>query len=387
MKTQTLQNPRFRLLPEDRYLGWTPYAWLVYFPTIFIFPALEHAGAGTWTLTALAGIVFLPLYFRGHWARGREMYAIVGVITALGVVLVPTNGAGGVFFIYAASFAATIRPARRAIGLLALLCAIVVLEMVFTRAPIVAWIWEIVFVVLIGGVNIHYAGVREMNKQLFLAREEIEHLATVAERERIARDLHDLLGHTLSLITIKASLASRVIQRDPERAAAEIRDVERISRDALGEVRAAVTGYRTAGLARELANAAQMLETAGVTMRPSIASVSLAPTEEAVLALALREGVTNVVRHARARTCSISLDSADGTHILCIEDDGCGKRAADGNGLTGMRERLAILGGTVTIESGAGTRLSVAIPQAGDTTLSFPATVASCQEIRERATW
>lgn len=395
VKTPTVQGSRFRLLPDDKYLGWTPYAWLVYFPTLFVFPALVHASVRTWTLTILAGVVFLPLYFRGYWVRGKELYAIIAVIAALGVALVPINTAGGEFFIYSAAFAGAVRPPRRALQLLALLCSTVLAETIILHSPVTTWGWEVVSIILIGGVNIHYAGVGEMNKKLFRAREEIEHLATVAERERIARDLHDLLGHTLSLITIKASLASRVIERDPERAAAEIRDVERISRDALGEVRAAVGGYRTAGLARELANAGQILDAAGVTMHTSIESVSLAPTEEAVFALALREGITNVVRHARAGTCNISLDSVDGTRTLCIEDDGCGKQAGDGNGLTGMRERLAILGGTVTTraaaESGPGTRLHIAIPPASNATLSFPATGSSsqesCEETRPVSAW
>ncbi len=374
MEAHALKSLRFRLLPEDRYLGWTPYAWLVYFPILFLFPALEHAGARTWVLTTLAAVVFLPLYFRGYWSRGKELYAIIAVIAALGVALVPLNSAGGTFFIYAAAFAGFVRPQRRAIQLLVSLCAVIVAETAILHSPVTTWAWEVVFVVLIGGVNMHYAGVREMNKQLFRAREEIEHLATVAERERIARDLHDLLGHTLSLITIKASLASRMIDRDPDRAAVEIRDVERISREALCEVRTAVAGYRTAGLARELANVESMLGAAGIIMHASIDPVTLAPAEEAVLALALREGVTNVVRHARAQTCSIALHIVNGARVLDVGDDGCGKHTADGNGLTGMRERVAILGGAVTTaitELNTGTRLRIEIPQITDAVLPF----------------
>ncbi|MGI8508122.1 MAG: sensor histidine kinase [Gemmatimonadaceae bacterium] len=367
MTTPTVQGSRFRLLPDDKYLGWTPYAWLAYFPTLFLFPALLHSGPRTWLLTTLAGIVFLPLYFRGYWARGREKYAIIAVIAALGVALVPINAAGGVFFIYAAAFAGHVRPQGQSVQLLAALCITIVIETLILQSPPTTWIWELMFVIIVGGVNVHYSGVHEMNKTLFRAREEIEHLATVAERERIARDLHDLLGHTLSLITIKAALASRVIDRDPERAAAEIRDVERISRDALSEVRSAVAGYRSAGLARELANAELMLDASGVRMSASMEAVSLSSMEEAVFALALREGVTNVVRHAEASTCRISLGVTDGTRTLRIEDDGCGKHAADGNGLTGMRERVAILGGTVTAEFGSGTRLRITIPVTSET--------------------
>lgn len=373
---RTDQIRRFRLLPEDRFVGWTPYVWLAYFPTLFLAPALDHAAARTWVITIIAGIVFLPLYFRGYWARGREMYVIVALIAALGVAVIPINGAAGVFFIYAAAFAGFVRPAWRAALILAVLCAVILVQMLVAHIPFGTWAWEIFFAVLVGGANIHFGGVREANKKLFRAQEEIEHLATVAERERIARDLHDLLGHTLSLITIKASLASRMIDRDPDRAAVEIRDVERISREALGEVRAAVAGYRTAGLAAELANVESMLGAASVTMHAFIDPTTLAPTEEAVLALALREGVTNVVRHARAQNCSITLKVTDGARVLCIEDDGRGKHAADGNGLSGMRERLAILGGTVTTESNNGTRLRVVIPMPSNHALPFVSVTA-----------
>nr|MDQ3081898.1 hypothetical protein [Gemmatimonadota bacterium] len=97
----------FRLLPNDRYIGWTPYVWLVYFPTLFLQPALEGAPRATWVMTSVVGVFFLPLYFRGYWARNTEAYVIVAAITALGALLVPFNSSGFVLFIYAAAFAGT----------------------------------------------------------------------------------------------------------------------------------------------------------------------------------------------------------------------------------------------------------------------------------------
>ncbi|HEY5087203.1 MAG TPA: sensor histidine kinase, partial [Gemmatimonadaceae bacterium] len=356
---------RFRILPPDPEIGWTPFAWLIYFPVLFMWPALGHAGAGVWIATIAGALVFLPLYFRGYWCNGwREKYWIIAAIATLGMLLTPINAGAPVLTVYASSFAGVVRPARRAAQLIALIIAAALLEAFLLHLPPEVWIWQVVISAVIGFTNSHFAKVRETNSKLRRAHEEIEHLAKLAERERIARDLHDLLGHTLSLITLKASLASRLADRDPARAAAEIRDVERISRDALTEVRAAIAGYRDTGLSNQVTSAESMLQAAGVDMYTNIEPVTLSPAEEAVLSLVLREAVTNIVRHAHAARCDITLSSVDGVRTLCIEDDGHGKNAPDGNGVTGMRERVKSLGGTLAIESSPGTRIRVTLAPA-----------------------
>ncbi len=203
-----------------------------------------------------------------------------------------------------------------------------------------------------GSVNIHFAQRNQANRQLRMAQDEIEHLARVAERERIARDLHDVLGHTLSVVILKSELASKLIGNDPDRAANEIRDVEQISREALAEVRNAIGGYRAGGLEAELVRAASTLKTAGVAAECQSVHVSLSPAQETVLALAVREAVTNVVRHARARRCLLRLEQVDGNCLLEIQDDGCGGSQGEGNGVRGMRERVEALGGTLQRETG-----------------------------------
>jgi len=198
---------------------------------------------------------------------------------------------------------------------------------------------------------------------LLRAQEEIEHLAKVAERERIARDLHDVLGHTLSVIALKSELASKLMERDPQQAGNEIREVEQISRQALSEVRDAIRGYRAKGLAAELAQAKTTLETAGLTVQCDAAStVQLPPMQESVLALAVREAVTNVVRHAGARTCRLRLEQENGSCRLEIQDDGRGGSSLEGNGLRGMRERVQMLGGTLDRISDDGTTLTITLP-------------------------
>jgi two-component system sensor histidine kinase DesK len=223
--------------------------------------------------------------------------------------------------------------------------------------------YSALFPVIIGAGNTFFAERNRMNRKLRKASEEIEHLAKVAERERIARDLHDVLGHTLSVITLKSELAGKLIDRDPQRAGKEIREVEEISRQALSDVRDAIRGYRSKGLAAELAQAKCTLETAGVAVHcDASTNMKLPAMHEGVLTMAVREAVTNVVRHAQAHACSLRLEQQNGSCRLEIEDDGRGGSPGEGNGLRGMRERVEMLGGTLTRDSHAGTRLTITLP-------------------------
>jgi two-component system sensor histidine kinase DesK len=224
------------------------------------------------------------------------------------------------------------------------------------------WIPGILFTIIIGAVNIHFAERRRENAELRMAREEVEHLAQIAERERISRDLHDVLGHTLSVIVLKSELASKLADKDPERAAQEIRDVERISREALAQVRSTVRGYQSRGLMAEVDQAKSALQAAGVAVHCDLSSPGLAPTHEGVLALALREAVTNVIRHAGASSCTLSLNRVNGSCRLEIADDGNGKHGREGVGLSGMRTRVEALGGTLERETSSGTRLIITLP-------------------------
>jgi two-component system sensor histidine kinase DesK len=222
---------------------------------------------------------------------------------------------------------------------------------------------------MIGGGNIFFAQHRRSEAKLRLANEEIEALAAVAERERIARDLHDVLGHTLSVIVLKAELAGRLLDQNGAdaalRARREMADVESTGRVALAEVREAIGGYRSRGLACEIESARHTLAAAGVALHADaseMSSVRLSAAEETVLALALREAVTNIVRHAHARTCHLRFAAQDGVRRLIIEDDGDAAAIREGNGLRGMRERIEGLGGRFALEHGQGTRLEFHLP-------------------------
>jgi two-component system sensor histidine kinase DesK len=285
-------------------------------------------------------------------------------MAAIGCAFLPTHPGAPVFFIFAASFAAEIDGTTRTTTIVvAVLCVALLAEALFFNVPLVAWVWGVVFAVLVAALNLNQAQANRMNAKLRLAQHEIEHLAKVAERERIARDLHDVLGHTLSLIVLKSELASKIAERDPARAAGEIRDVERIARDALTQVRSALAGYRAAGLERELESARDVLTSAGIEVAIAREGAKLSPSEEAVLSLAVREAVTNVIRHARASTCTIRISGdADGTRRVDVIDNGLGTRGERGLGLQGMHERVAAIGGTLSVTSAGGTHVAIALP-------------------------
>lgn len=353
-----------RLFPHDNDLGWTPFAWLVYIIPFLLTPAM-HApqnNAAGWMRYSLATLVFVALYFRAYWVRGRELMLITAATAAMGIAFWPMSYGAGAFFIYAASMLGQFAPQRVAVPGVLIITLIAVVEAVVLRRDAFTSSWPPVFTLLIGGINIHYAQVGRANARLRLAREEIEHLAKVAERERIARDLHDLLGHTLSLVILKSELASKLSERDPARARDEIRDVERIAREALAEVRSAVIGYRSGGLQAELQHARNALGSAGVSFECNPPKEQLPPAHEAVLCLAVREAVTNIVRHAGARSVRASIDIANDVCTLTIADDGRGGDAPFGSGLTGMRERVEVLGGSLTRDGRRGTTLTVTLP-------------------------
>jgi two-component system sensor histidine kinase DesK len=208
-----------------------------------------------------------------------------------------------------------------------------------------------------------FFAVIKANRELLEARIEVARLASENERNRIARDLHDLLGHSLTTITIKAGLARRLSVRDPDRAATEIGEVEELARRSLADVRAAVSSYREVSLAGELATGRELLRAAGIDAHLPTATDVVAPEYQVLFGWVIREGLTNVVRHAGATRCTITFDRTS----VEIVDDGIGSGGPAGNGLTGLRERVTAGGGVVEAGklSPSGWRLRVDMPASG----------------------
>ena len=203
--------------------------------------------------------------------------------------------------------------------------------------------------------------------ELRSARAEVSRLAIADERLRISRDVHDILGHSLSVIALKAQVARRLMHSDPDAAAEAMGDVESVARESLAEVRAMVTGYRQRSLADELQGARDVLDAAGIAFAVTRDSFVPPAPVDSLLAWTVREGVASVLRHSRAHHCEISLETSNGGFTVAIVDDGVGGVAnAGGSGLHGLRERVGAAGGHVEAGPGdrGGFRLQAYVPQA-----------------------
>ena len=366
MRLEDLPAFARRLLPPVVEPGTMPFMSLFYlfFPLMpLVVPEFPQPD---WLLTFVAIATFLPLYFAFYWLRGWRRIGVLAAIAALGCALFPANTFSNTFVIYATVLAAFL-PVRTMI-VVVLASQLGLGLAAATIAPPKFVQFYVVINMVTGGLaaicNRFYIANARKNQALRLSQEEVQRLARVAERERIGRDLHDVLGHTLSVVALKSELAVRLFERDPQAAAQEMREVERVAREALGQVRRAVAGMRALGLRAEFANARLALAAVEVDFEYRADDLALHPEIETALALALREAATNVIRHAGARRCRADLGRAGDDVALSIVDDGLGGARTDGNGLRGMRERIEALGGRLEIvsDSGLGTQLSIRVP-------------------------
>ncbi len=307
-------------------------------------------------------VIFLPLYFWAFWLRGWKAALPIAGMATLGLLATPFNTSASIFVLYASGVAGFLGNAKRSVAALAIIIAAVALQSWLLGYDVGYWAPLIVLAVVFGGFCINWTETDRTNAKLRLNQEEIERLAKIAERERIARDLHDLLGHTLSLNVLKARLANKLINRDNEKAIQEVAEIEQISRDALQEVREAVQGYRNVGLAGELENTRLALVAADIAGDFSIAETTLEPAQDNILSMTLRESVTNVIRHSGAKRCRVQLSQSDSVIRLEIDDDGRGGRFVEGSGMSGMRERLVAGGGALHIDGSKGMKVAASLP-------------------------
>jgi two-component system, NarL family, sensor histidine kinase DesK len=327
--------------------------------------------AGYVLLAAFAACWLVTPFVLSPGTSGRRFWAWYALLVALTVAEIPFARAAGfvlcvfITLLTVARLGARSAPFVAAMALAALLVPVAVGSWHVSLAKSFADVTPVAIPV----VALVMAGVMQIvrsNQALAEARAEMARLAAENERIRIARDLHDLLGHSLTTITVKAGLARRLGPADPAGAVDQITEVEELCRRVLADVRAAVSGYREVTLASELARGRELLRVAGITAHLPTATDVADPAHQELFGWAVREGLTNVIRHARARSCEVRVSAS------CVEiiDDGHGSAALPGsatppgNGLSGLRERAAAAGGGVDAGPAqpAGWRLRVWVP-------------------------
>ncbi|MFF9347423.1 sensor histidine kinase [Streptomyces sp. NPDC014734] len=314
-------------------------------------------GLGLLTFNSL----YVSVVFRGFDRRRRESpvsYALLCVMAAVTFALAIGYGGSWLLFFPLLSLACgtILRERRLAVGLLSLAAAATLVAV--WRGTSASEPWTIGYGTFISGaVTAAILTLAETVMELRATRQELARGAVEKERLRFSRDLHDLLGHTMSVIVVKSEAARRIAPHDLDAALAQVADIESVGRQALTEIREAVTGYREGSLATELDRARSALTAAGIAPTVRRSGPPLAPQTEALLGWVVREAVTNVVRHSRATACRFVVDGGPEQVRLTVTDDGTGPDTpatpgVGGTGLTGLTERLAAAGGSLE----AGTR-------------------------------
>ncbi|WNI25045.1 sensor histidine kinase [Streptomyces sp. ITFR-16] len=330
---------------SNLFQGETPSPWI--------------GGAGLLAFNSL----YISVVFRGFVKEKREARATYVLLGAMAVVTfglaIGYGGSWLLFFPLLSLACGTVLRKRWLVvtlfGLAVSACAIAVWRGDSASTP-----WTLAYGTFISGaVTSAILTLSETVMELRATRQELARTAVERERLRFSRDLHDLLGHTLSVIVVKSEAARRLAPRDMDAALSQVADIESVGRQALTEIREAVTGYREGSLATELDRARSALTAAGIEPSVRRSGPPLAPQTEALLGWVVREAVTNVVRHSTATRCAFEVDGNPERVRLTVTDDGRGEAAAPaptpgigGTGLKGLTERLATAGGSLTAGPG-----------------------------------
>lgn len=360
----------------SRSTGLSPYVWVVFciLPFYFIFGSSS-------TPEIVSGIVMIILFFvcyrQAFVSKGWLVYFWTSVQILISIAM--TIVFSYVYFsIFLAFFIGHIRNRAGFYTLYAIHLASTVItvnyglvtqnKLFFTQFPFI--LICLIVVILLPFNTYNQKKQDQLEGQLEDANKRIDELVKLEERQRISRDLHDTLGQKLSLIGLKSDLASKLVHQDPERAHAEMLDVQQTARTALKEVREMVTQMRGTRLDEEMHRVAQILSAAGIVLSltgdPKLADTTL--LAENVLSMCLKEAVTNVVKHSRAQHCAVTIDSNDAEVAVSVRDDGIGITGRSGyyrgNGLRGMKERLEFVNGSLDIASDRGTVVTFRVPHA-----------------------
>ena len=347
----------------------TRWGYLVFLAFVLVGPFFgSDEGVGRWLLEGAVIGVTVTLYVWRELtdARGDRAVYFAAALVVLTFVVTPFgSGAPGVVPIYAAAFLGI--EERRSIVLrrLGILTALTAAAILLSPVPFPFRGFFVISLVMIWFVGLGVQADVSLTTETDTLRREnarVQHIATVTERERIARDLHDVAGQTLTALILRAQLIQRLITSEPDRAREEARAVEAGSRELLDSIRKTVSGWQQVSWDDEIDKAQTSLHMAGIQPAITGNADGLAPSTETILALVMREAVTNVLRHSGARSCSISI-GLDDTHArLEIIDDGKGFDGGIGGGIRGMQERVLAAGGTLRVDGSGGTRLALELP-------------------------
>ena len=359
------QIPKVSAWFPARY-GKTPLIWS-FFLVMFVWEYFRRPpGLLESLMLLLTFFVFFPIYILSFWFRDWRIAVCVFSLLGMGLAWANFNPAGGsCLLIFAACICARFYQLKHQIMLIFTCIICVAIAVLLWHLPTSFWVSAAVFSIpsalgaIIGEVEMNHSA------KLLRKQEEVEHLAALAERERISRDMHDLLGHSLSLISLKAELARKLFERDPVAAKQEIIDVEQAAREALSQVRAAVLGYRETGFLHELRGAKNVFSSMQIQLDCQVDEALTMPMAvENILALALREATTNIIRHSRATACTFSLKKL-GRHVhFHISDNGFVNlnelpKLTLGNGLLGMQERVHALDGHIEMQCRDGVSIDI----------------------------
>jgi two-component system sensor histidine kinase DesK len=352
------------LLPQDEDIGYAVYSNLL-FLSLFFGNLYFRPVQGVDMVIIIAGLMtFLVLYFRAFSAQENDLIYYIAAMCFIGVALSEINIGANIFFIYAAVFSGELYNKRKALITLLLVLAFIIFYSVITDKSSYFWLPAIFMSITLGLLNINRTEVLKKNKALIQSQQETKHLAKIAERERISRDLHDLLGHSLSVITLKSELAGKMIDKgvSPEKIKTEIKAVEELSRKTLAQVRDAVKGYNIATIKGELLQVRVATEAAKIELIENIELESLPTGIESELALIIREAITNVIRHAETEKVWIVLKQV-ATHLtLTISDQGQITTIKEQSGMQNMRTRINQIGGEMNVVNTPNTQLKFTLP-------------------------
>ncbi|PEI71310.1 sensor histidine kinase [Bacillus wiedmannii] len=363
-----IEKKRIEIFPKQ--MGFFPYMWLVY----LLFPIYHLAQASGWKLVMGSGmlILFVITYRQLYFVNKTfVLWACMQMILTL--LFAFYYNAFMIFFGFFTASAIGFAPNKKEFRVLLSLLAVMLGIFIFVNMNEISTTSLVNIVPMFILMLLTPFGMRNFNQKKILrnqlneANEQIKDLVKREERQRIARDLHDTLGHTLSLITLKSQLVEKLIVKNPERASAEAKEITQTSRTALKQLRELISDMRMITVEEELEQIKAILQAATIELeiKQETSASSLSPIEQNILGMCLREAVTNVVKHSKATRCTVSVLESQGELILTVEDNGVGlaDQNHDGNGIRGMKERIALIDGFVELGTiNPGTLLTVKVP-------------------------